>query len=282
MAVKGYGPVHTGAAALPTTVSLVPASVIVGILITRFGAFRWAIWSGWTLTTLANGLLIIWDVDTHTGVWATTLVLIGIGHGLVLNAQNFATQAIALPGDEAQAAAMYAFLRSFGMALGVGIGGSVFQNVMILKLNAYGLPESIARNAEAYIQIIWSNPPTEQTAQILDAYVHGFKGTFGLFCAIAGVAGIASIFIQKFDLNKELKTEHTLAGNKITKKLEDISRPGSQFITSSRPTSHLVAASQPNSRPVSSVGGAPTTPAVSPPTTVPGATMHLVVPPPAR
>lgn len=48
---------------------------------------------------------------------------------MVLNAQNYATQAIAQPRDEAAAAAMYVFLRSFDMAMGVGVGGSVFQNV---------------------------------------------------------------------------------------------------------------------------------------------------------
>ncbi|KIW06855.1 uncharacterized protein PV09_02531 [Verruconis gallopava] len=232
LAVKGYGPVHAGSAALPTTLSLVPGSVVVGILITKFGSFRWAIWSGWALSTLANGLLVLWDVDTHVSVCTVILILIGIGHGLVLNAQNFATQAIALTGDEAQAAAMYAFLRSFGMALGVGIGGSVFQNVMMIKLNSFGLPNSIARYAEAYIRILWSSPPTEQTDQILQAYAYGLRGTYGLFCAIAGTAGIASIFIQKFDLNKELRTEHTLGENRITRKLEDVSRPVSYFSTS--------------------------------------------------
>jgi hypothetical protein len=139
------------------------------------------------------------------------MVIVGIGHGLVLNAQNFATQAIALPRDEASAAAMYAFLRSFGMALGVGIGGSMFQNVMIIKLNQYGLPIEIARNAEAYIHELWSmSADSVLHQQILDAYVYGIRGTFGLFCGMAGLAGLASLFIRHFDLNKELDSEHKL------------------------------------------------------------------------
>lgn len=223
------------------------------------GRFRWAVWAGWALSILANGLLIIWDQNTSTAAWATILVLVGLGHGLILNAQNFATQAIALPGDEAQAAAMYAFLRSFGMALGVGIGGSVFQNVMMIKLDDYGLPDTIARNAETYITLIYSDPnfPADQKAQIISSFVHGFRGVFGLLCGLAGVGGIASIFIGHFKLDKELVTEHTLAENKVTKKLDRLSHASASHATGSRPESVMVGSSQPNTRPASSAGLAP-------------------------
>jgi len=155
--------------------------------------------------------MIIWDQNTPKAGWAITMVFVGIGHGLVLNAQNFATQAIALPKDEAAAAAMYAFLRALGMALGVGIGGSVFENVMIAKLTEYGLPIEIARNAEAYIKTLWETPHDSLLhQQVLESYVFGLRGTFSLFCGIAGLAGIASCFIGHFDLNKELDSEHKL------------------------------------------------------------------------
>ncbi|KAH8691725.1 hypothetical protein GQ44DRAFT_780269 [Phaeosphaeriaceae sp. PMI808] len=121
-------------------------------------------------------------------------------------AQNFGTQAIAMPGDDAQAAAMYAFLRAFGMALGLCTSGSVFQNVMNIRVSQCGLPESIARNAEAYIAVLWhshSTPPN--TEPILDSYVYGIDGVFGLFCGIAGLTGIASLFIGHFNLDRALQ-----------------------------------------------------------------------------
>ena len=256
-AVLGYGPIRTGTSALPATVALVPASIVVGVLITRFGRFRWAVWSGWAVTSLGHGLMIMWDVDTSVAAWAAILVLVGFGHGLILNAQNFATQAIALPGDEAQAAAMYAFLRSFGMALGVGIGGSVFQNVMMIKLDEFNLPDTIARNAETYIHAIWSQPRTAETDLILDSFVYGFRGVFGLLCAIAGVGLVSSFFIQKFNLNKELVTEHKLAENNVTRKLERMSHASAPRASVSRPESVVVSESAQSSRPVSSAGAAP-------------------------
>jgi hypothetical protein len=196
---------------LPQAFALIPASIIVGGVITRLNHFRWAIWSGWLIVTISTALVVLWGADTAPAIWVPIMVIVGIGHGLILNAQNFATQAIALPRDEASAAAMYAFLRSLGSAFGVGIGGSVFTNIMIIRLNHYGLPIEIAQNAEGYIRELWSLPTNSLLhRQVLDAYVHGIRGTFGLFCGMAGLAGLASLLIKHFDMNKELDSDHKL------------------------------------------------------------------------
>jgi hypothetical protein len=168
-----------------------------------------------------------------------------------------------LSGDDAQAAAMYAFLRAFGMALGVGIGGSVFQNVMNIRLSQYGLPESIARNAEAYIAVLWhSNSTPPNTELILNSYAYGIDGVFGLFCGIAGLTGIASLFIGHFNLDRALQTEHTLVENRLTKHFDNISRPHSEKDPNSRPVSHMAAPSRPDSRGRDSHFGGPGSPVV--------------------
>jgi hypothetical protein len=220
LSVKLYSPVRGGITALPTTVCLVPASIIVGTIITRLSHFRWALWSGWLLITLGHGLTIAWNLDTPTLSWVFTLMVVGIGHGFVLNAQNFATQAICLPHDEAAAAAMYSFLRAFGMALGVGLGSSIFQNVMKTKLAEYGLPTSIASNAEAYVQVLHQMPDSAQKTAILNSYAYGLRGVYGFYCAIAGVAGLSTLFIKHFSMDKELTTDHTLGDNKILRMLQ--------------------------------------------------------------
>lgn len=218
--MKENSPIATGTNLLPALCSLVPASVVVGSVVSRANRFRWAIWSGWTLTTLGTGLLIHWDANTNKATWAVSLVLVGLGHGLVLNAQNFATQAIARPRDEAYAAAMYAFLRSFGMAIGVGVGGSVFQNVMLIKLDQLGLPASLAKDAESYIAVFRSLPSDSlMKHQILEAYTYGIHGVFGVYCGMAGLAGLLCLAMRHFDMNKELETEHRLAENRLSKML---------------------------------------------------------------
>jgi len=211
MSVKGYTPIRTGISLFPVLVTLIPAAVIVGIFISRLNSFRGAIWAGWVITTAGTGLTILFDRHTSTAIWAVILVVLGIGHGLLLNAQNFATQAICKPRQEGAAAAMYAFLRSFGMAVGVSIGGSVFQNVLAAKLRRLGLPEEIAYDAESYVVTLHALPDgSEYKETVLGAYAHGFQGLFTCFCAIAAAAGLASLFIKHYDLNRNLESEHTL------------------------------------------------------------------------
>ncbi|KAJ9131062.1 hypothetical protein NKR23_g11901 [Pleurostoma richardsiae] len=51
---------------------------------------------------------------------------------------EFTTQAMCACGEEGSTTAMSAFLRQLGMALGVGVDGSTFQNAMALKLGREG------------------------------------------------------------------------------------------------------------------------------------------------
>ncbi len=214
---------------------------MVGAVITRTGRFRWAILTGWVLTTVAAGLMTgLWHAHTVTAVWVVTLVVLGVGHGLLLNALNCASQAVvSLPGDEGAAVAMYAFLRSFGMAVGVGIGGSIFQNLIRTALRASHLPTSIAADAEAYVAVLRKMPDTPERATLITAYVHGFRGLFGFFCGIAGLALLISgCFIRHFDMNKELVTEHRLSDSS-SKRLSWVLTP-SKLFSHSQPTTPRV------------------------------------------
>jgi MFS family permease len=260
LSVRLNSPLRTGVSLLPVTLTLVPGSVVAGAIITRLGQFRWAIWTGWAITALACGLTILWDISTHTGAWVIILIILGFGHALVLNSQNFATQAICHNGDEGSAAAMYAFLRSFGTALGVGLGGSVFQNVMKTKLVELGLPTDIANHAESYIITLRSMPDSPTKTHILEAYVYGFHGVYGCFCSIAGLAGIVSLFIKHYDMNKVLESEHKLHENRISRLLNDHDRQShlDQDTSAKEKDSDLAAIEN-----IKNDGGLPETPASS-------------------
>jgi len=116
-------------------------------------------WSGWVLVVVSCGLLVLFDQNTKTVVWAVILAIFGIGHGMLLTSVNVGIQAISHVEDAGRAAAMYAFMRTLGMSLGVAIGGTVFQNLMSAKLDDLGLPESIAHNSEAFVsQMVKMDP----------------------------------------------------------------------------------------------------------------------------
>lgn len=203
MDVKEFTPVQTGVALFPVMFTLVPASIITGRLVTVLNNYRWPIWLGWTLATVASGLMLLWHVETPTKVWAPTLVLLGLGHGCILNAQNMASQALCHKEDQAIAAAMYAFVRQFGMALGVGVGGSAFQNIMMLKLEDTGLGPAGTHGSRHDISAILSAAgDAELRSKILDAYVYGLRGVYGLYVGVSGLALLMSLFIKGVSMDR--------------------------------------------------------------------------------
>lgn len=195
---------------LPVTLLLVPGSIISGVLVTRFNAYRWSIWMGWALVAIASGLFISWDVDTHLVVSIVTLAIAGIGHGLVLNAQTFITGAIVDSRNSGLAAAMYLFLRMLGSAIGVNIGSTTFQNVMAAELERKGIVKNIAQHAEQYLVVLQTLPDDTFKRTVLRSYAFGLKGVHGVYVALAVIAFAASFFIRHYDLNKDHKPVHKL------------------------------------------------------------------------
>lgn len=126
MSVHSSSPVRAGIDLFPAVCLLVPGSVVVAILASRLGHFRWAIWLGWSVTLIACGLFTIFDEHTNKTVFALALAVFGVGNGMVLTSVNVATQAIAnqtmaKKEDRAMAACMYGFMRSLGMPIGVAV-----------------------------------------------------------------------------------------------------------------------------------------------------------------
>ncbi|KAF8540419.1 major facilitator superfamily domain-containing protein [Trichophaea hybrida] len=178
--VKSLSPTMTGIGLFPTTCGLLPSSLTVGILISRIGCFRWAVWTGWMVTILA------------TTSWVLILLILGLGHGLLLNSLNVSVQTIARTEDVAHATAMYTFLRSFGMSLGVAIGGAVFQNVLEASLAARGLPGGIARDATGFLSVLKGMEEGKKKHDILEAYAEAFRGLFKVLTGISVVGEMAA------------------------------------------------------------------------------------------
>lgn len=177
----------------------------------KFGRFRWAVWSGWTITTAGTGLLIFLDADLKAQGWALIFVTVGLGHGFVLMSLNVAIQAMAEIRHVADAAAMYTFTRTFGMCIGVAIGGTVFQNRLSRHLSDRHLPTAVARNAEGFSKRLKDLPRSSTEYQTyISAYTEGFQNVFHVLTAVAGLAGILSLFIKRSSMDKDLGSEHIL------------------------------------------------------------------------
>ncbi|KAI0198799.1 hypothetical protein F4808DRAFT_245684 [Astrocystis sublimbata] len=151
-------------------------------------------------------------------VWVISLLIGGISHGAILGAQNFATQAMCKLGDEGAAAAMYIFVRQLGIAVGVGIGATTFQNVLKLKLGWEGLPTEIGDHADTYLPTLHRLPEGHVKDTIYDAYKLGFQIVFATWLAISVVILVLCVvFIKHADMDRKLMSEHHLDSERVTK-----------------------------------------------------------------
>ncbi|KAJ9615246.1 hypothetical protein H2200_001320 [Cladophialophora chaetospira] len=220
-AVKGYKPIISGVALFPATFTVAPMAVVTGFMITKFSAYRWAIWTGWAVTTLGVGLLVLLDVDTKIRQWIFIDLVSGIGLGILFPGLQFQVQAASNNKDMAFAVAMFVFFRSFGQALGVAIGGVIFQNQMVAKLQAYpayaARAGELAKDAAALVEIIKQTPEGVRKLELMTAYTDSLRTVYIVMCALAGVCLVASLAIKGYDLNVGLETEQGLIAGKKEK-----------------------------------------------------------------
>jgi len=222
-AVKGLSPIITGVALFPETFTVAPASIVVGILTSITGRYRWAIWSGWFLTTLGMGLLYLQDVHTSTVAWVFLNLVPGLGTGILFAGMAIAIPASCVPSDMAHAVAFFSFFRAFGQAVGVAVGGTIFQNQIKKKLLLYPILAPLAaeysKDAASLVQVIKTMEDGLQKTQLIQAYADSLKVVWVTMCGLAGAALISSFFVKGYTLNVALDTEQ---GFKHEKKVVDV------------------------------------------------------------
>lgn len=212
-AVKGYKPVIAGVGLFPATFTVAPLAILAGLAVTKTGRYRWTIWSGWAFTTLGMGLLIIWKVNTSLPTIIFTLLIGGIGLGILFASLLYQVQSAADVKDVSFAAALFSFFRAFGQAIGVAIGGAIFQNQMRQNLASTALSgqaAELAKDAAALVQIIHQTKDETTKLILQTAYTDSIRTIYIVVTALAGTALVLSACIKKYDINVGLETEQGL------------------------------------------------------------------------
>ncbi|KAK6363014.1 hypothetical protein TWF730_000463 [Orbilia blumenaviensis] len=225
LAVKNQTAILAGVSVFPQTFTVAPASVVVGIIVSITGKFRWAVYSGWALTVLGIGLLYLLDVHTTTVAWIFINLVSGLGTGMLFPSMGLAIQASAPAADTSYAVAMFSFLRAFGQTFGVAIGGMAFQNFLKSKLQSFPELEPVAgeyaKDAAALVEVIKHMPfgaPDQLREKLVWCYAAALKNVWLVFLAFAIVGGALAIFTEDLSLDQEHNTEQ---GFKRKEKTED-------------------------------------------------------------
>lgn len=211
--VKGYSALIAGVAALPQTATVVPAAILVGAVVGQTGRYRWAVWLGWSLSTLGFGLLILLDAHTSVPAWIFLSAVSGLGVGLLFPSITLALQSSVPPADVAMAATLVLFFRSLGQALGVAVGGAILDNRLRVELQrpevAALLPPG-ARYTGAAALVFELNdldPDAPLAVALKGALVRSFRVIWEIMCGFAGVTMLVHLLVKEYDMNQDHVTD---------------------------------------------------------------------------
>ncbi|EOD43394.1 putative mfs multidrug transporter protein [Neofusicoccum parvum UCRNP2] len=215
-AVKNYNPILAGVALFPATFTVAPMSIIAGIVISKTGDYRVVTWLGWIAATIGLGVMILLDVSTSVAQWFFITFTTGIGLGLLYTSLAIINQA-ATPSDELMsfAVSLFIFARCLGQCLGVAMSGSIFQNRMRQNLLNTSLADKAveySRDASSIVAVLGQMPEGQAKDDLIQAYADSLKIVWAVFCALAGVATVASFFVKKVSLDRDHQTKQGLDG----------------------------------------------------------------------
>lgn len=136
------------------------------------------------------------------------LVLLGLGRDPILlvailcsgNGRT-AAQAAVEQHNQGRSAAMCTFMRSIGMALGVALGGAVFQNVLQERTKSLGLDPGLARDITAYIFAARSKGPSALGELLVESLANSLRDVFLTLTCVSAGAFVVSLLIKHYSMD---------------------------------------------------------------------------------
>jgi MFS family permease len=205
--VLGFAPARAGLMLAPMTGGVVVASFLGGRIVSRTGRYKILPVVGLAAATLAFLAVMRAAVaGASIGFTEVSLVILGMGFGLVMPNLMVAIQNAVLPVELGAATAASAYFRSLGGTFGVAVSGAI----MTTQLQALhtekwaGMAREGRSLLEQGIQQIEQLPAVEKE-MVIGAYRHAISTTFLLGSMVIALAFLLVLFLPEHPL----RTSHT-------------------------------------------------------------------------
>ena len=200
-AIKGVSAVKSGIDTLPLILSLVVASILTGILVTRIGYYTPSMISCAVIMSIGAGLLTTFTPQTGHAKWIGYQILFGLGLGQGMQQASLAAQAVLERKDAPIGIALVMFCQQLGGAVFV----SVCQNVLSNRL-ASGFSKISGINP----RIVVGTGATElrnvvgaaELPKVLSVYNGALVTTFQVALAMSCLSIIGSISMEWVSIKK--------------------------------------------------------------------------------
>ncbi|RWA07257.1 hypothetical protein EKO27_g7848 [Xylaria grammica] len=193
-AIQGISAVNSGIRLLPTTLSVVVASISNGIFVTKIGYYTPTMILGTAICTVGGGLLTTLQLDTGMPKWIGYQVIYGFGQGLCFQAPNLAAQTVLPKADVSIGASLMFFSQILGGAIFISVGQNILNNQLLQRLAGFpGFSPALVQSGGATTLI--NSFPAEYHHDALVAYNESLRTVFrvGLILAALSIIGAASM-----------------------------------------------------------------------------------------
>src|SRR4051794_41149332 len=200
---RGWSPTKAGLATIPMIGSLLIASTVSGLLITRTGKWKRFLVLGTILLVAGMALLGTIDHTTSYRLIACYMALLGLGVGMSMQNLVLAVQNTVDMRDIGAASSVVTFFRSMGGAAGVSVLGSLaatrVSSQVAEGLRAMGLPAPQGGGSESLDLAVL---PAPVQALVRGVYGDVIGDVFVYAAAISVVAVLAVLFIREVALRR--------------------------------------------------------------------------------
>ncbi|HSQ77317.1 MAG TPA: MDR family MFS transporter [Nitrospirota bacterium] len=200
--VLGFEPTRAGLMLAPMTGGVVVASFLGGRLVSRTGRYKIFTVMGLAAATLAFlAVMHASAAGASIGFIEVSLVILGMGFGLVMPNLMVAIQNAVLPVELGSATAASAYFRSLGGTFGVAISGAIM-TAQLQALHAEkwtGMARGARSLLEQGIQQI-EQLPDAQKEIVIGAYRHAISTTFLLGSVVVALAFVLVLFLPEHPL----------------------------------------------------------------------------------
>ncbi|KAE8423669.1 efflux pump antibiotic resistance protein [Aspergillus pseudocaelatus] len=164
-------PTVSGVRGIPLGISQIAAVVLTGVAVSLTGHYVPFMILGQVISIIGTVFLARLEVDTSTALWATFLVIAGVGHGMGLQMPFTAVQVVLGDNDIPIGNAITVFFSQLGAAIAIAIGESIFHTSIAHQIHASHLPIAAAT-------VIAAGPTGLQSLTTDAAILHELQGTY--------------------------------------------------------------------------------------------------------
>ncbi|KAJ5855942.1 MFS multidrug transporter [Penicillium soppii] len=203
-AIKEASPTMSGAYMLPILVSQLICAVLSGAAVGKLGYYLpWSLGSA-ILMSIGNGFLCTISLSTPVREWVGYEILVGAGRGLGLQMPVIAVQNTLPPDTVSISMSLLSFSQTFGGAVFLTVGGTIFTNSLSVILPTYAPgvdPEAVIAAGGTGLRQLISNP--KLLAGVLIAYGKAVDRVFYLALGCACATFLSSLGMGWNDIRKK-------------------------------------------------------------------------------